>query len=318
MEIEQIAESIRAGVCPGNPMEVIPSALRMSFRASEGKRFVCADLSLIEVRVIGWLTGCHALNAIFAADRDPYIEFAAELFNVPYDQVTKLMRQIAKPAVLQCGFGAGGGQLKEDKNGDIYKSGLWGYAESMSVAMTQEQAAEAVAVYRESYPEVPRFWYALEDRVRMNIEHNYIYGTIHMGGVELKLGAVLGKLLYIVLPSGRRLHYLRPALLGDDITFEGLNSVTKQWGRRKLYGSLLTENIVQAIARDVLAVGMVRATDAGFTIVAHTHDELLCEENVLDTRHNLAYLSDTMTAPVSWAPGLLIKADGWEGEVYRK
>jgi DNA polymerase bacteriophage-type len=313
--VEQIAESIRSGICPGNPMEVIPSALRASFRAPAGKQFVCSDLSLIEVRVIGWLTGCHALNAIFAADRDPYKEFAVEMYQVAYDDVTKFQRQIAKPAVLQCGFGAGGGMLKEDKNGDIYKSGLWGYAESMGVAMTQQQAAEAVAIYRASYPEVPQFWYALEDSV-LTILENATKETYSFG--RLRVSLYPEKLLAVTLPSGRRLHYLRPAILGDDITFEGLNSVTKQWGRRKLYGSLLTENIVQAIARDILAVGMVRATDAGFTIVAHTHDELLCEENVLDKHHNLAYLSELMTRKINWADGLLIKADGWEGEVYRK
>jgi DNA polymerase len=135
---------------------------------------------------------------------------------------------------------------------------------------------------------------------------------------RLRLGLISGKLLYVILPSGRRLHYLRPAILGNDITYEGLNPKTKQWGRRKLYGSLLVENIVQAIARDVLAVGMVRAHEAGFCVVAHTHDELLCEVSVLDKRRNLTYLINLMTAPISWADGLPIKAEGWTGEVYRK
>jgi DNA polymerase len=125
------------------------------------------------------------------------------------------------------------------------------------------------------------------------------------------------KLLYVTLPSGRRLHYLRPALIGGDLTFEGL-LIGKTWGRRKLYGSLLTENIVQAIARDILAVGMARAHDAGFVVVSHTHDELLCQHDTLDKHHTLTYLKDVMTAPVAWAPGLMIKAEGWEANVYRK
>jgi DNA polymerase len=129
---------------------------------------------------------------------------------------------------------------------------------------------------------------------------------------SLTFAAVPEKLLYVTLPSGRRLHYLRPALIGGDLTFEGL-LIGKTWGRRKLYGSLLTENIVQAIARDILAVGMARAHDAGFVVVSHTHDELLCQHDALDKHHNLTYLKDVMTAPVSWAPGLMIKAEGWEG-----
>jgi DNA polymerase len=185
----------------------------------------------------------------------------------------------------------------------------------MGVAMTQDEAHEAVQLYRSVYPEIPRFWYGIEDAVRA------MFGpaipSLNKFG-RLPFGLIPGKLLWVGLPSGRRLHYLRPALLGDDITFEGQNPKTKQWGRRKLYGSLLTENIVQAIARDILAVGMVRAHESGFDIVAHTHDELLCEVNVLDNHRNLAYLSNMMTTEIEWAKGLLIKAEGWEGDVYRK
>jgi DNA polymerase len=319
-DVELLAESIREGRgVSGNPMEVIPSALRAAFRAPRGKKFVCADLSLIEVRVLGWLTDCASLNAIFAAERDPYKEFAVQMYRVSYDEVTKHQRQIAKPAVLQCGFGSGGGEVKIDSKGDEYKSGLWGYAEAMGVAMTQAEAHDAVYIYRNSYPEVPRFWYGIEDQVRKMLEPGVSAAQSSFG--RLVLSMLPGKLFYVTLPSGRRLHYLRPAILGDDITFEGLNSVTKQWGRRKLYGSLLTENIVQAIARDILAVGMVRAHDAGFDIVAHTHDELLCEVSVVDKHRNLAYLSNMMTTEIEWAKGLLIKAEGWESTeegVYRK
>jgi DNA polymerase len=316
MEVEQLAELIRSGQgVPGNPMEVIPSLLRASFRAPAGKKFVCADLSQIELRVLAWLTDCKPMLDAFAADRDLYVEFGSKMYRVDYDLVTKQQRQIAKPAVLSCGYGTGAGMLKIDQNGDEFKSGLWGYAESMGVAMTQDEAHDAVQLYRSVYPEIPRFWYFMEDRIGAMIEQDFAQ-SVQME--RLVVGLLPKKLLYVTLPSGRRLHYLRPVILGDDITFEGQNSVTKQWGRRKLYGSLLTENIVQAIARDILAVGMVRAHDAGFEIVAHTHDELLCEIDVLDNRRNLSYLSNMMTTEIEWAKGLLIKAEGWEGDVYRK
>lgn len=295
-------------------MEVIPSALRAAFAASPGKKFVCADLSQIELRVLAWLTNCRPMLEAFEAERDLYAEFASRMYRVSYDQVTKAQRQIAKPAVLSCGYGTGGGELKRDKKGDEYKSGLWGYAESMGVQMTQDEAHDAVTLYRSVYGEVQSYWYRLEDDVRWILESDKKW--LYPWGL-LKIGFVPGKMLYVVLPSGRRLHYLRPAVLGRDLTFEGL-LIGKTWGRRKLYGSLLTENIVQAIARDILAVGMTRAADAGFDIVAHTHDELLTEVDALDKRHDLTYLINLMTAPVSWAPGLLIKAEGWEGEVYRK
>jgi DNA polymerase len=264
---------------------------------------------------LAWLTSCSPMLEAFAAERDLYIEFAAQMYRTPYDQVTKLQRQIAKPAVLSCGYGTGGGELREDKKGDEYKSGLWGYAESMGVSMTQAEAQDAVYLYRDIYPEVPTFWYGIEDAVRQLLEDGLRRAFNSSRGLSIAL--IPSKLLAVTLPSGRRLHYLRPALIGGDLTFEGL-LIGKTWGRRKLYGSLLTENIVQAIARDILAVGMARAHDAGFVVVSHTHDELLCQHDALDKHHSLTYLKDVMTAPVSWAPGLMIKAEGWEGEVYRK
>jgi DNA polymerase len=230
--------------------------------------------------------------------------------------VTNAQRQIAKPAVLSCGYGTGGGTITFDQSDDEVKTGLWGYAESMGIIMSQQDAHDMVHLYRTSYPEVPRYWYKVHDVVKLLLlQHEPAQLDVGLG---VKIGLVPGKLLYITLPSGRCLNYIRPALLHDEITFEGQNPMTHQWQRRRLYGSLIVENIVQAIARDVLAVGMVRAHEAGFIIVAHTHDELLCEVDPFDKRHTLAYLYDLMTSPIEWAAGLLIKADGWEGEVYRK
>jgi DNA polymerase len=243
-----------------------------------------------------------------------YIEFGAKMYGVEYDDVTKAQRQIAKPAVLSCGYGSGGGEIKVDKNGDEYKSGLWGYAESMGVAMTQDEAQEAVDIYRQSYPEIPRFWYRIEDVV-----HNLVEKSVRRGVIFDKVAFQLlpDKLLRVVLPSGRCLHYLKPKISHRGYITYDTEIAGHNRDRRHMYGSLLTENLVQAIARDVMAVGMVRAADAGFAIVGHTHDELLTLAP-LDSHHNLTYLNNMMVDEISWCRDLPLKSEGWMGRVYRK
>lgn len=320
-------ESIRTGRgVEGSPMEVIPSLLRGAVRAREGKKLVAADLSQIELRVLAWIANSVPMLETFANDLDLYIAFAASMYNVAYEEVTKLQRQIAKPAVLSCGYGSGGGILTYDEAGDEIKTGLWGYAAGMGIDMSQEQAWEAVNKYRTTYPEVPRMWDAL-------MEH--IVGLMKEGDATRKVTSAPfpiavthwlhytyfpGKMLRVMLPSGRWLTYLKPRLSQDykgraEITYDaklGPNVI-----RRRLYGSLHFENLVQAIARDAFAVGMVRAHDAGFNIVLHTHDELVCEED-LTGHHNLTYLNNMMVSEISWCSDLPLKSDGWEGPVYKK
>lgn len=321
---DQIVESVREGrgMPDGlSPMAELPSCLRGAFRAPLGFKFVAADLSQIELRVLAWLTRCQPMLDVFASGLDPYIDFATHMYNVPYDEVTKQQRQIAKPAVLSCGYGSSGGREVEDKNGDIVKTGLWGYAESMGVKMEQREAQNYVDIYRRSYPEVPRFWYDSQDALQgllMNPEH----GVTWFDRIRVQL--VPNKLLKVTLPSGRSLHYLKPRLSPTgfngrmEIVFDSeLPGMGKTRGWRRLYGSLFTENLVQAIARDVMAVGMVRAHEAGFSIVGHTHDELVCLES-LDSQHNLTYLNNMMTDEISWCNDLPLKSEGWEGEVYKK
>jgi DNA polymerase bacteriophage-type len=295
-------------------METIPSCLRGAFRAPEGFRIVAADFSQIELRVLAWLTGCAPMIQSFAEDRDLYVEFAMQLFNVPREMVTKLMRQIAKPAVLSCGYGTGGGKLIIDKNDDEIKTGLWGYAESMGVAMTQEEAHDAVELYRSIYPEVPAFWYAVMEPV-LGLLKNPGHCIAQFG--RLTLQHIPGKLLAIALPSARRLHYLKPALVGRDVEFDSINATTKQMQRRRLYGSLLTENLVQAIARDIMAEGMLRVDAAGFEIVGHTHDEVITLTPV-DSALNSRYIKTCLEETVDWCDDLPLKVDAWEGEVYKK
>lgn len=316
---DEVVNSVREGRGMPNgesPMATLPSALRGAFRAPKGMHFVASDYSMIELRVLAWLTDCLPMLETFYNDLDLYIDFACRMYNTVYDAVTKDQRQIAKPAVLSCGYGSGGGEWKIDKNGDEYKSGLWGYAEGMGIIMTQQQAHDVVQMYRAAYPEVVKFWYAVEDAVR-GLMRNPTHRVTRFN--RLIIEHFPGKLLRIMLPSGRYLHYLKPELVNDrNIEYDAKDPQTGQIVRRRLYGSLITENLVQAIARDVMGVGLLRAKKAGFRIVGHTHDEIVTLNFDVDKRHNLTYLNRVMVDDIEWAEGLPLKSAGWEDKIYRK
>jgi DNA polymerase bacteriophage-type len=304
----------------GPPLEVVASCLRSAFRASPGKKFVVCDLSSIETRVSAWLSDCYVLSKVFEDGRDPYIEFATKLFGVTYNDVTKDQRQQSKPAVLGACYGLGGGREEIDKNGDEIRTGLWGYGGSLGVEMTQEFSQECVNIYRRSYPEVPAAWRKLEAAFT---------AALRTGGTQitcrLRFDCVKpGRLIYITLPSSRRLSYIRPRL---DLTesWDGSertklsyeNNVLGGWGRVSTWGGKIFENAVQSIARDVLAVGLIRAAETGFHVCGHSHDEIICEEDINGSL-GLEQLRDCMIQPIEWAPGLILDADGWEGGRYKK
>jgi Casjensviridae DNA polymerase len=273
------------------------------------KKLVVCDLSSIETRVTAWVSGCASLLRVFEEGRDPYIEFATKMYGVPYDQVTKEQRQISKPPVLGCGYGLGAGEESVDKNGDEIKTGLWGYGENMGISMTQEQAQLGVRIYRETYSEVCHAWRKLEKAAVMAVQTGLLHTTC-----GLTFGCVGNKLLHVALPSGRRLHYIRPRLDSENkLSYDG-QIIGAHWGRVWTWGGKIMENVVQAISRDILAVGMLRATEVGFSIVGHSHDEMVCEEETLD----LEQLRDCMIRPIEWALGLPLDAEGWEGDRYRK
>lgn len=307
----------------GPVLDVVSSCLRGSFRAPEGKKFVVADLAQIEVRVLAWLAGCTSLLQVFERGEDVYVAFARDhLYRG--QEITKHKRQIAKSAVLGCGYQLSGGEEQEDKNGDTIKTGLWGYAAAMGIEMTQEEAHAAVAAFRTAYPEVTALW--------RNLQNAAIRAVVDKCRVDVGPVAFVGKpsLLCALLPSGRRLHYPRPEVekVSDGwpkLSYEGL-TMAKKWRRKATYGGHLTENLVQAIARDVLAEGMLRADEAGLRIVGHTHDEIIClwHPPLFDLasraghRGALEVLKDCMTQPMPWAPDLQLAADGYESVIYRK
>ncbi len=296
-------------------LDGLSTCIRPCIRAPKGYKLVVADLSAIENRVLAWLSGCEDMLAIYRDGRDPYKSFATELFKIPYDSVSKAQRQLCKPAVLGCGYGLGGGQIRQLQDGTKVKTGLWKYAESMGVTLSQKQARDMVDVFRNAYPEVLYFWTYMEDaflaayKTRKRQQVGYLYFT------------ATDECVKIDLPSGRSIHYLNAHAWsgqgGVKISFDGLRA--GGWGRESTYGGRLTENVVQAVARDVLAEGMLRAENRGMSIVLHIHDELGCLTPVYsDYTFNHRELEQAMSEPIDWAPGLPLAAEGWEGEFYMK
>lgn len=337
---------------PDDPViDVVTSCIRSAFVAQEGKRLDVSDLNAIENRVLGWVSGEQAILAVFTTPdamgrpKCPYLDFASFWFNIPYetlktrydagDPEAKFMRQISKPAVLGCGYRqAGGGWTIDPKTGDRVKTGLWKYAEDMFCPMTKEQAHEAVAIFRKRYKKVVSFWYDVERAVIRCIKTG---GTEWLGPTEKvwcdRRKCKNGKfMLRIHLPSGRCLHYLNVNLQmkvfeGTDgkpyeketIFYDGIDSKSqrKVWGPVATHGGKLTENIVQAIARDILVEALLLADETGLFIVGHVHDEIITENSeagFLDVDD----LRWCMSQPMKWAPDLPLTAEGWSGYYYKK
>lgn len=324
-EFEAVVNAIRSGgdfSSYGKALELVSSTLRAGFRAPEGKTFVIVDLSQIELRVLAWLSHCPDMLSTFAAGGDIYTEFAAAMYKIPASEVTKHQRQIAKSAVLGCGFQLSGGKEEENEDGDLVKTGLWGYAANMGIEMTQEEAHDAVRFFRDKFREVKRFWYKIEDAAKLALQ---MCGPIPCGPVSC--GAVPGRLMWIDLPAGRRLFYPRAKIRDTfwpdggpktEIRYWAVDPVTKKFTHRPTYGGKLTENLCQAIARDVLAEGLLRIDALGFEIVGHSHDEIIVLADKSAAQATLSSVESAMTQPMPWAPDLLLAAKGDISDVYRK
>lgn len=340
--LASITDMIRAGDYDnlefewGPPRKTVAGCVRSSFRAPAGKKLCVADLSAIEDVGLGYLARCETILDDHRNNRDPYLSFAVYMYGRPYESFTKKSpeRTWAKPGRLGCGYRLGPGERVVNKNGDIEKTGLWGYAQSMGVDLTHDQCKLAVSAYREAYSEVVQFWYDLEEAaiaaVRTRQPQRVGYLTFDVKAPFLRMR----------LPSGRFLHYLRPKVYNkrfektevdpktgrkrvvdywfkDVLSYEGLVQATRKWGRIDTHGGKLAENATQAFCRDILAMGMLRADKIGFEIVGHVHDEIitLIDE---DSTIGLDHLIRCMTKPIKWAPGLPLKAAGYVDDFYKK
>lgn len=308
----------------GEPMDTLVGMVRSAFIPQPGYRFVVSDLASIESVVIGWLTDCEWFMSTLREGRDLYRSFAAEWLHLPYEE-TKPHRSKAKPATLGAGYGLGGGKFDAKFH---KKTGLWAYGESMGVFMTQKEAHDSVKAFRDLCPEIVSYWRDLEKAARDCIRQGR---TVVCGKVIFEWRKPF---MAIVLPSGRRLYYFKPFLrkkiveytdekTGEVKTFDSwqihyYGKDGKSWSVQYTHGGKLVENIVQAIARDVLVNGLRGAHDDGFRIPMHVHDEIITEVLIDDEERDLERLKSHMTAKIPWAPGLPLGAAGWEGFWYRK
>jgi DNA polymerase len=318
------------------PMTAITQVIRAAIWAPDGYELRVCDLSAIETCVTAWVSGCERLLNVLRNGGDPYKDFGTDLYGKPKEEITQEERQGAKPAVLGCTYRLGGGDLKEGK-----RTGLWGYAESMGVNQTKAESHRQVRVFRESYPEIPKLWYALEDAVKRCVkERRSVKPFFKIDGRRVDIPVTFeyrAPYLMIVLPNvdpetgvHRRLYYHKPQI--RNVTFQGKDGPykkevfsymgtgknTRAWVRVFSHGGKLTENIVQAIARDVLKEGLMAVDEDEFDIRGHVHDEIITLCRFGDNRRTVERMIELMSRPLAWAPGLPLGAAGYSSPYYKK
>lgn len=288
----------------GEPAFVFSQLIRTAFVASKGCRFIVSDFSAIEARVIAWLAGEQWRLDVFNTHGKIYEASASQMFGVPLESIKKgsKLRQQGKVAELALGYGGGFGAIKAmDRDGSI----------------PDDEIPLLVSNWRAANSAITKFWYKCEAAAKTAIKERRTVKIQH--GIEF---SYINHILFIKLPSGRKLAYynakIEPNRKGmDGITYEGVEQNTKRWGRLETYGGKLVENIVQAVARDCLAVAMLRVDAKGYDIVAHVHDEMIVEVPVADTEA-MKVIDEIMKQPIDWAPGLPLKGDGYETFWYKK
>jgi DNA polymerase bacteriophage-type len=288
----------------GNVPDTLSQLIRTSFIASPGHRLIVVDLSAIEARIIAWLAGEKWRLDVFKTHGKIYEASASQMFKVPIESVTKAspLRQKGKISELALGYGGGPNAL-------ITMGAL-------KMGIPEEELPKLVAMWRNSNRAIVKYWKEVDEAAQRTIYPGEHMNLPHGIGFSRERNV-----MFIELPSGRKLSYLRPDLKtnrfgGSSLVYEGMDQTTKQWQRIETYGGKLVENIVQAIARDVLAEGMLRLDAAGYKIILHVHDEIVME--MPDGRGSLEEAVKLMAAPISWAKGLPLDADGFETIYYKK
>ena len=315
----------------GETAFVFSELVRTAFIPSPGCRFCVSDFSAIEARVIAWIAGEQWVLDAFRAGKDIYCETASMMYHVP---VVKHgdngeLRQKGKIATLACGYQGGVGAMKAmDSSGSIPEDEMqsivdhWRQANPMIVKLWRDYEAAAKTAIKERRAvrrgiRLPAD--NLQDREYMARGPVRPYSVRE--GVTVEFYYKDGNLL-VRLPSGRRLCYYHARIRElsggrEQITYMGVNQTTKQWQEVETYGGKIVENILQATARDCLAEAMTRVAAMGYQIVMHVHDEMIVDVPVEDTEA-LARINKAMSDPISWAPGLPLRGDGYETAFYRK
>lgn len=320
-----LARDIEALALFHSPLSIISSMLRAMLTASPGNRLIAGDFSAIEARVVNWLFGQQDVIDNFRAydagdkTRDQYVRNAMILYNLPFEKIEKLPhRHTGKFQELGCGFGMGADAAVEN---------AW---QVYQLRISPEMARRIVDGYRATHPKVKNGWRELGDAALAAVRNPG--QVIEVADGKLRLSK-RGSFLWMVLPSGRLLCYAHPKIVERALPARfwpdpetpvykpavqcmGLSSYSKKWEPVALYGGLLTENAVQAIARDLLVDARLRLEAAGYPVVLSVHDEIIAD--VPCGTGSAADFTDIMRAAPGWADGLPVAVEAWEGFRYRK
>ncbi|EOS20700.1 DNA polymerase bacteriophage-type [Lachnospiraceae bacterium 3-1] len=304
-DLAQARELVKAGDFDALAMlyEDIPDTLsqliRTAFVPQDGRKFIVADFSAIEARVIAWIAGERWRLKVFEGGGDIYCASASQMFHVPVEKhgVNGHLRQKGKIAELALGYGGSVGALKS--------------MGALEMGLAEEELQPLVSAWRDSNPNITEFWWAVDRAVKECIKKRMPTET---HGIRFSYESGM---LFITLFSGRRLAYVKPRIGenqfgGESVTYMGVGG-TKKWERLESYGPKFVENIVQAVSRDILCYAM--QTLRNCSIVAHVHDEIIIEA---DRRMSLPAVCEQMGRTPPWANGLLLRADGYECSFYQK
>ena len=295
----------------GNVPDTLSQLIRTAFIPSEGHKFVVADFSAIEARVIAWLAGEEWVNEVFRTHGKIYEATASQMFHVPIEKITKgspeyALRQKGKVATLALGYQGGSNAL-------IAMGAL-------DMGLSEEELPDIVARWRSANPNIVRLWSAIDGASLATVEtaepHTVKGLTFAMEGAS-DTGQCF---MTIRLPGGRKLFYPKPFLSENQfgkpaVHYYTVGQQTRKWEVTSTYGGKLTENIVQAIARDCLAMTLRRIWDLGLKVVFHVHDEVIIDAPMGVSVEEICAL---MAEPIPWAPGLVRKGAGFEGSYYMK
>lgn len=307
---KQQAETLR--FCFGSVNDTLSQLIRTSFVAAPGNKLVDADFSSIEARIISWLAQESWRIEVFKTHGKIYEASASQMFGVPIEKIKKgnpeyALRQRGKVAELALGY--------QGSTGALITMG------ALKMGIPEEDLPDIVSRWRDANQRIVELWYKVESAAVSTIQtgrqeevNNLIFSR------EFDLANDLD-FLTITLPSSRKLYYAHPELGVNQwdrpsINYLGVNQTTKQWTRLETYGGKIVENVVQAIARDCLAVAIERLETAGFPVVFHVHDEVVID--CPESQANLDKVVELMTKPIPWALGLPLNADGWIGDFFKK
>lgn len=292
----------------GNVPDTISQLIRTAFIAKPGCNFVVADFSAIEARVISWLASENWRLEVFKTHGKIYEASASQMFNVPIEKIKKgnpeyALRQKGKVAELALGY--------QGSSGALIQMG------ALKMGLTEDELPEIVKRWRKANSRIVDLWAMVEQAVML---------TLRTGGPQVLPKGILvskvGEDLSIKLPSGRELFYLKAKIVPngfkEQITYMGVNQTTKKWEQTPTYGGKLTENIVQAVARDCLANSLFNLVNFGFRPLMHIHDEVICESPENDQNYSLEKAIELMCKKPKWAEDLPLNAAGFTSRYYMK